>query len=73
METRMAELVFDEEALMAKIRALPPEKAVEVEDFVDFLRRREDDRRLVEASAALSADTFARVWDNPHDAAYDQL
>jgi len=30
-----------EEELLAKIRTLPPERAAEVEDFVDFLKARE--------------------------------
>jgi len=36
-----------EAALMEKIRALPPERVHEVEDFVDFLQLRDDDRRLI--------------------------
>jgi hypothetical protein len=30
----------EEQALLKKIRTLPPEKVAEVEDFVDFLRER---------------------------------
>ena len=59
--------------LIEKIRVLPPEKLVEVEDFVDFLRQREDDRRLVRSAAKLSEAAFQKVWDNPDDAEYDQL
>jgi hypothetical protein len=61
------------DALFEKIRSLPADKAAEVEDFVDFLSRREEHRRLVRAAAKLSEDAFYRVWDNPEDAAYDQL
>lgn len=61
------------EALIEKIRALPPEKVAEVEDFVDFLRERHEDRRLVEAAAKLSEGSFRAVWDNEQDAAYDEL
>ncbi|MCP4896162.1 MAG: DUF2281 domain-containing protein [bacterium] len=59
--------------LIEKIRSLPPDKAVEVEDFVDFLHRREDHRQLADATAKLSETSFQRVWDNPDDAVYDQL
>jgi hypothetical protein len=59
--------------LVNKLRTLPPERLVEVEDFVDFLRLRDDDRHLVTAAARVSEAAFASVWDNPDDAAYDQL
>lgn len=60
------------EGLIQKIRSLPPEKAAEVEDFVDFLRLR-DDRRLTRAATKLAEKAFRKVWDNPDDAAYDRL
>jgi hypothetical protein len=62
-----------EQTLIEKIESLPPERVSEVEDFVDFLRLREEDRRLVRSSAKLSEAAFQRVWDNPEDAAYDKL
>ena len=61
------------QTLIEKIRVLPPDKIVEVEDFVDFLRQRGVDRRLSQAATKLSEAAFARVWDNPDDADYDQL
>jgi hypothetical protein len=60
------------EELIEKIRALPPERIAEVEDFVDFIAQR-DERRLVQAAAGLSEDAFSRVWDNEEDSVYDQL
>ena len=62
-----------QQALIAKIRSLSPEKVAEVEDFVDFLRQRDADQRLTQAAARLSEDAFREVWDNPDDADYDQL
>ncbi|MHC4898207.1 MAG: toxin-antitoxin system, antitoxin component, Xre family protein [Planctomycetota bacterium] len=62
-----------EEALLEKIRSLPPEKAAEVADFVDFLSQRESDRRLARAASRVSEKAFERVWDNPDDADYDRL
>jgi len=59
--------------LIDKIRALPPEKVVEVEDFVDFLRLRDEDRRLARAATKLSESAFGQVWDNSADADYDRL
>jgi hypothetical protein len=60
------------EELLEKIKSLPPERIAEVEDFVDFLSER-DDRRLVQAAAKLSEDSFREVWDNEEDTAYDHL
>ncbi|MGH7044746.1 MAG: hypothetical protein ACREFY_21785 [Acetobacteraceae bacterium] len=59
--------------LIEKIQTLPPERLVEVEDFVDFIRLREQQRALTRAAAAASAPAFAAVWDNPEDDAYDAL
>lgn len=61
-----------EEELLAKIRRLPPERVTEVEDFVDFLRLRDEKRQLKDAAARLSEAAFARVWDHPDDADYDR-
>jgi len=62
-----------EAALIEKIRALPPEKVYEVEDFVDFLKLHDEDKRLIREAAKLSEKAFQDVWDNPEDAAYDRL
>ena len=62
-----------EQKLLEKIRSLPPEKAAEVEDFIDFLSQREGDRQLAGAATGLSEASFHHVWDNPDDAEYDQL
>jgi len=62
-----------EQTLIEKIRTLPPERIAEVEDFVDFLRRRDEDRLLVRAASKLSENAFQKVWDNPDDAEYDRL
>ncbi len=59
--------------LIEKIQALPPERIAEVDDFVDFLRLREQDRHLVRTAAQTSQPAFAAVWDNKEDEAYDAL
>jgi hypothetical protein len=61
------------EILIEKIQALPPERMAEVDDFVDFLRLREQQRSLTSMAAHASAPAFAAVWDNPDDEAYDAL
>jgi hypothetical protein len=59
--------------LIEKIKALPAERVAEVEDFVDFIRLREQERSLTRAAAATSAQSFAAVWNNPEDDVYDAL
>jgi len=62
-----------ENSLLEKLRALPPERLGEVEDFVDFLSLRTQERSLTQAAMALAEAAFTSVWDNPDDAAYDRL
>ena len=62
--------------LIEKIKQLPPQRMTEVEDFVDFLRAketREHEHRLTQAATKASEASFAAVWDNDEDAAYDQM
>ena len=63
----------NDEELLRKLRSLPPEKLAEVEDFVDFLRYRNEDAKLATAASRMSEDAFRKVWDNPEDADYDRL
>jgi hypothetical protein len=58
--------------LIEKIKALPPDKMAEVVDFVDFLTYR-DDRLFVKIFSKLSEPAFAEVWNNQDDAEYDRL
>ena len=59
--------------LFEKMRQLPPQRLTEVEDFVDFLRSREDDVHLTQAAVKASEATLATVWNNNNDAAYDRM
>jgi len=61
----------DTQALIEKIRKLPAERIAEVEDFVDFIRLREQQRALTRAAAQTSAPAFAAIWSNPNDDVYD--
>ena len=62
-----------EQAILEKLRQLPPERLAEVEDFVDFLRTREGDRALAQAAQRASERSLAKVWENAADADYDRL
>ncbi|MBV8210546.1 MAG: hypothetical protein JO133_10845 [Burkholderiaceae bacterium] len=62
-----------EQALIEKIRQLAPQRLAEVEDFVDFLRARDDEQRFTRAAAKASEASFAAVWNNDEDAAYDRM
>jgi hypothetical protein len=59
--------------LIEKIQTLPPDRLVEVEDFVDFIQMRERERALTRDAIGASASGFAAIWDNPEDDAYDAL
>ena len=43
-----------EEEPSKKIKGLPPEKVAQVEDFIDFLNQRDDDRSVTQSAAELS-------------------
>lgn len=59
--------------IVRKLRTQSAERAGEVEDFVDLLKRRHDDRTATEMAMAASAPVLTDIWDNPDDAAYDRL
>lgn len=63
----------DPQALFKKLKALPPERMAEVEDFVDFLRTRDGERPAVRAASRAAEPAFTKVWDNDDDAVYDKL
>lgn len=49
--------------LMAQFQALPPERIAEIEDFVEFIAVREQERSLTRAAAAASAfDSAMSSW-----------
>ena len=62
-----------DQRLLSKIRSLPPEKAAEVEEFVDFLHQRQREQELRRAMTKAAEPSFLEVWDNPDDADYDAL
>ena len=62
-----------EPALIEKLQKLPPQRLAEFEDFVDFLRTREVEQRLTQAAGRMAEESFAAVWNNDEDAAYDRI
>lgn len=65
--------VQDIEQVVSKLKALPPERLVEVEDFIDFVSRRTRDRALTAAAMAVSEPALEKIWNNDEDAVYDEL
>ncbi len=63
----------DMQALLEKIQALPIERIAEIEDFVEFIAAREQERSLARAFSAASEASFAAVWNNPEDDDYNAL
>jgi hypothetical protein len=57
---------------MEKISRLPANRVAEVEDFVDFIAKRDIDRQLARAATSASEPAFAKVWANPEDDVYDR-
>jgi hypothetical protein len=65
--------VPNHQSLIEKIKSLPPDRLDEVEDFVDFIASRAQERSLARVAAATSEAVFVKIWSNPDDDAYDAL
>ena len=59
--------------LLEKLKALPPQRLAEVEDFIDFLGQRESERAITQAAQAISEPLLHDLWKNDTDAEYDRL
>ncbi|MCP5014126.1 MAG: toxin-antitoxin system, antitoxin component, Xre family protein [Ketobacter sp.] len=59
--------------MLEKLEHLSPEQLAEVEDFIDFLNQRDQDKRLRQDFKQASEESFNKVWDNDDDAIYDNL
>jgi hypothetical protein len=59
--------------MLEKLEHLSPDRLAEVEDFIDFLQQRDQDKRLRQDFKQASEATFSKVWDNDDDAIYDNL
>jgi hypothetical protein len=59
--------------MLEKLEHLSPDRLAEVEDFIDFLQQRDQNKGLRRDYARASEAAFTKVWDNDEDAIYDQL
>jgi hypothetical protein len=66
-------MIANAKFLIEKIHALSPERLAEVDDFVEFLRLKEQQRLLTNSAAKISEPVFTKIWDNSDDEAYDAL
>ena len=61
------------EQLANKLQTLSQERITEVEDFIDFLRQRDESRQLTQLVMNASQAALNTLWDNAVDAEYDSL
>lgn len=63
----------NEQSIIEKLRLPPPERIIEVKDFVDFLHARDIERNLVKQAGQTSEAVFHSIWENADDSRYDRL
>ncbi len=61
------------EHMIQKLNHLTPSRLAEVEDFIDFIQQRDQDKLLRQCVSQASEDSLNKVWDNDDDAIYDSL
>jgi hypothetical protein len=54
-------MIANAQLLIEKIQTLSPERMAEVDDFVDFLKLKEQESLLTQAAAQLSTPSFVAV------------
>ena len=59
--------------MLEKLENLSPARLIEVEDFIDFLQQRDQNKHLNQDFSRSSEAAFSKVWDNDDDALYDKL
>ncbi|NET86343.1 MAG: toxin-antitoxin system, antitoxin component, Xre family protein [Moorea sp. SIO1F2] len=62
-----------ENRLIEKLKKLSLEQIQQVENLIDALSQENTERELTVLSTKLSESVFAKIWDNPEDAEYDNL
>lgn len=60
-------------SLAERIQALNAEQLAELEEFIDFLRFRAQDRDIVRVAGSASEAALQAIWANPEDDVYDAL
>jgi hypothetical protein len=66
-------MIKDASELAKKIRVLSSEQIAEVDDVLEFIRHRDQERALTRAAAMTSAPAFAAIWNYPEVDVYDAL
>ena len=61
------------EQIQEKLGSLTPDRLAEVEDFIDFLQQRDQEKQLRSNYSQASEEVFNKIWDNDDDAIYDRL
>ena len=56
-----------------KVKRLPIEQIVKVNEFIDSLENRNLDIQLTSDSTKVAESVFNKVWDNSEDSEYDNL
>ena len=69
----MSDLSGREQQLIEKIRQLSPGQVDQLESLIDQIRQQDSDLNWVEWATKISEPAFHSLWDNPEDAAYDDL
>lgn len=59
--------------MVSRLRRKIAQRLAEVEDFVDFLRVRDEENCYATAVAKASELSLAADWDNDEDASYDRM
>ncbi|NEO88980.1 MAG: toxin-antitoxin system, antitoxin component, Xre family protein [Moorea sp. SIO3G5] len=62
-----------ENRLIEKLKKLSLEQIQQVENLIDTLSQENRERQVTVVSTKLSESVFAKIWDNPEDAEYDNL
>ncbi|MFW5443861.1 MAG: toxin-antitoxin system, antitoxin component, Xre family protein [Methylococcaceae bacterium] len=61
------------EQVAHKLQTLSQERITEVEDFIDFLKQRDESSQLTRNAMKLTEPLLSNLWNNTEDAEYDQL
>lgn len=62
-----------ENRIIEKVQTLSTEQIVKVEKFIDSLKEKDLDSKLVSVSTKISESSFDKIWNNSEDADYDNL
>lgn len=73
IDVRVDAMPRNAKSIAERMQALSPEQLAEVEDFVEFIRIRGQERAIAKAASGASARVLAEIWNNPEDDVYDAL